>query len=286
MLSIVVPAFNEEDAIEAAVRRVREVLDKAGYSASEILVVDDGSTDATGERAAGAGARVYRHPHNVGYGSALKAGILAASHDTIVTIDADLTYPAEAIPKLHDEYRKGFDMVVGSRTGHHYRGSVFRGPLRHVLKWLVEFVAGREIPDANSGLRMFSKATVVPYLNHLCNTFSFSTSQTLAYMLTGKFVSYVPIAYHERVGKTKVRLLRDALRTLQYIAQSIVYYNPIKFFIVLSGLCLLFSAVAFIAGAITGLAAPYYLGIGGVLVAMLVFCLGLLADLLRQIMVK
>lgn len=286
MISIVIPALNEASGIAGTIDSLKRALAGSPEAGAEILVVDDGSTDETGRIAEEAGATVVRHPHNVGYGQALKSGILAAGNDTIVIIDADLTYPAESIPILVAEFRQGFDMVVGARTGHHYEGSVFKGPLRQVLKFLVEFSAGRSIPDANSGLRVFSRRTISGYLPHLCNTFSFTTSLTLAYMLTGRFVAFLPIPYHERVGKTKVRLFKDSLRTLQYIVQAIIYYNPLKLFLLLTLVTILLAITGFLTAAITGLNAPYYLGVGGLLMSIVVFSLGLLADLLRQILVR
>jgi len=286
MISIIIPALNEADGIAGTIEALRRTLANSPTAAAEILVVDDGSNDATGLLAAQAGATVVRHPHNVGYGQALKTGILAARHDTIVIIDADLTYPAESIPDLLAEFHKGFDMVVGARTGHHYAGNAFKGPLRKVLKFLVEFSAGRSIPDANSGLRVFSRRTITGYLPHLCNTFSFTTSLTLAYMLTGRFVAYLPIHYHERVGTTKIRLFKDSLRTLQYIVQAIIYYNPLKLFLLLTLITVALAISGFLAAAITGLNAPYFLGVGGLLMSIVVFALGLLADLLRQILVR
>lgn len=286
MITIVVPAYNESGAIAGTVESLRAMLEAEPLEGAEILVVDDGSADDTAAAAEAAGARVVRHPTNVGYGRALKSGIRAASHDTIVIIDADLTYPAEAIPDLLAEYDKGFDMVVGARQGEHVNPTPFKGPLRRLLKAMVEFVAERRIPDVNSGLRVFSKATVGGYLSHLCDTFSFTTSLTLAYMLTGRFVGYLPIAYHERVGKTKVRMLWDSLRTLQYIAQAVIYYNPLKLFVLISGLFVLFSVISFGLGALTKVPAFYFLGFVGILMTFLMFGIGLLADLLRQIMAK
>jgi glycosyltransferase involved in cell wall biosynthesis len=287
MISIVIPAFNEAAAIAESIGSLRAALAVSPATAdAQILVVDDGSTDDTGRLASAAGATVIRHPHNVGYGQSLKTGIRAARHDTIVIIDADLTYPPEAIPELVAQLGQGFDMVVGARTGHHYEGSVYKGPLRQVLKFLVEFSAGRSIPDANSGLRAFRRGTISGYLPHLCNTFSFTTSLTLAYMLTGRFVTYIPIHYHARIGKTKVRMFADSLRTLQYIVQAIIYYNPLKLFLLLTVITIGLAISGFVAGAVTGLRAPYLLGIGGLLMSIVVFALGLLADLLRQILVR
>ncbi|HEY7412479.1 MAG TPA: glycosyltransferase family 2 protein [Vicinamibacteria bacterium] len=285
MITVVIPAYNEEEGVAATVEGLGRVLSEAGIAA-EVVVVDDGSTDATGARAAAAGARVVRHPHNVGYGRALKDGILAAQHDTVVIADADGTYPPAHVPALLAEYGKGFDMVVGARSGGHYRESALKAPLRWALKVLVEFTAGRRVPDVNSGLRVFSRATVTPSFRHLSDSFSFTTSLTLAYMMTGKFVSYLPIGYGPRVGRSKVHLLRDSLRTLQYIVQAIAYYNPVKLFLLLS-LGAVALALAFLAsGLLAGSPAALVVGGVGLFTALLLFALGLVADLLRQILGK
>jgi glycosyltransferase involved in cell wall biosynthesis len=116
MISVVIPALNEQDEIGRTVTRVREVLSTAGIGAYEVVIVDDGSRDETGARAEQAGARVLRHPHNVGYGRSLKDGIRAARYDTIIINDADGTYPIDAIPDLLARYGEGYDMVVGARA--------------------------------------------------------------------------------------------------------------------------------------------------------------------------
>jgi len=286
MLTILIPAKNEEGAITGTVQRIQEVMAEAEIAGFEVLVINDGSSDRTGELAAAAGARVINHPHNAGYGRSLKHGIREAKHDTICITDADLTYPAEAIPGLLKEFNRGNDMVVGQRTGVHYRESALKGPLRWVLQKLVEYAAGRRVPDANSGLRLFSQKTIMEHLPHLCDTFSFTTSMTIAYMLTGKFVTYVPIEYHARVGQTHVRLVKDSLRTLLYICQSVMYYSPLKIFNLLVVLCVLASLTAALLGMATGIRAGYLLGVGGMLVALFMFGLGLLADVLRQILLK
>lgn len=285
-VSVVIPAYDEENGIELTVRSLRDVFERADFKNYEVVVVDDGSSDLTGARARDAGARIVVHPHNVGYGRSLKDGIAAAQYDTIVITDADGTYPVERIPDLLQQYVQGFDMIVGQRTGEHYRESAFKAPLRRILKFLVEYTAGRKVPDINSGLRAFSRKSVQPYFQHLCDTFSFTTSLTLAYMLTGKFVTYVPISYHERIGRTKIRLFRESLRTLQYIVQAIIYYNPLKIFLMMSALCLLFAAFTLAIAMIFQITSAFILSVGSILVAILVFALGLLADLLKQIMTK
>lgn len=283
MISVVIPAFNEAGAIKETIAEIRKALESLDH---EILVVNDASTDRTGDEAAAAGARVISHPHNLGYGGALKTGIRAAAYDTIVITDADGTYPNADLPRLLAEFRKGFNMVVGARTGEHYHESALKSPLRYLLKWLVEFTTGRRIPDVNSGFRIFSRTEALPYLNHLCNTFSFTTSITLAYMMTSKFVGYVPIAYHPRIGQTKVRLFRDSLRTLQYIVQAILYYNPLKMFLLISGMLFVAGSGLILVAWQWKIMTAFYLGVGCMLMVITVFCLGLLAELLSQIMAK
>ena len=286
MISVIIPALNEERAIAHTVRSVQAVLEGAALAGSELIVVDDGSSDETARAASELGARVVRHPHNLGYGRALKTGIDAARHDTIVILDADGTYPAGDIPKLVQTYERGFDMVVGARSGKAFRGTLLKTLLRQVLKALVEFTTGRRVPDVNSGLRVFSRGTVRPYFAHLCDTFSFTTSLTLAYMMTGRFVTHVPIDYVERIGDTKVRLFRDALRTLQYIVQAIAYYNPIKLFLLLAAAAAIITLLAMLAAIPAG--APFVLLIFviGAVGAISLFGLGLVADVLKQIMHK
>jgi glycosyltransferase involved in cell wall biosynthesis len=247
-------------------------------------VVNDGSTDKTGEIAKDNGAKVISHLENLGYGYSLKDGIREASYDTIVITDADLTYPFDQVPELLKEYQKGFDMVVAARTGEHYRESFFKSPLRKLLKFIVEFSAGRKIPDINSGLRVFSKRTIQQFFPHLCNTFSFTTSATLAYLMTGKCIKYIEIPYQKRIGKSKVRLLRDSFLTMQYILQVVNYYNPMKLFILFSSTCISLAVLLFLMGIFLHWHILFLLGFGSSMVALLSLGLGLIADLLKQIM--
>jgi glycosyltransferase involved in cell wall biosynthesis len=151
---------------------------------------------------------------------------------------------------------------------------------------VVQFTTGRRVSDVNSGFRVFSKKTALQYFDHLCDTYSFTTSLTLAYMMTRRFVTYVPIAYDARAGKSKVRMFRDSLRTLEYIVLSATYYDPLKLFILFSAICVVLSFAGFAVSVSTGIRGGYLLGLGGLLVALLVFSIGLLASLLKQIMDK
>jgi len=243
MVSIVIPAYNEEQVIAETVNSINTVFEQAGMERPEIIVVDDGSTDQTSAICQGLDIVAMRNPVNTGYGFSLKRGIEKAINDTIVIVDADGTYPVEHIPALLDTYNRGFDMVVGARTGSYYETSLLKKMLRLFLKMLVEFTTNNNIPDINSGLRIFSKQEAKRYFSHLSNAFSFTTSITLVYMLNHKFVTYVPISYHKRVGNSKVKIVRDIFRTLQYIFEIILYYNPVKIYILLLGVVIVHALI-------------------------------------------
>lgn len=225
-LSVIIPAFNEEEAIGEVIDALLDLFKKTRIE-GEIVVVDDGSTDRTPEIAQSRGITLIRHPQNAGYGLSLRDGILQARYNHICITDADGTYPIHAIPDLA-RHIDAFDMVVGARQGKHYRGSLFKNPARLVFHALVQFATGTRIPDANSGLRIFKRDRVLPFLNTLCHGFSFTTTITLGMLSRGYFVKYVPIEYYKRKGRSKVRIFKDSLRTAQIIIQALMYYNPIK----------------------------------------------------------
>ncbi len=272
--SVILPAYNEEEGIGAVLARLQKV---AGEM--EVVVIDDGSTDQTASRARSFGARVVRHAANSGYGFSLKSGIRSATHDLIAIADADGTYPVEELPAMVQKMEEGFAMVVGARQGPHYRGTFLKMPARFIFQFLVEFSTGRHIPDINSGLRVFRKSDVVPLFPLLCNTFSFTTTLTLAYCFLRKFICYMPIHYEKRIGKSKVRLVRDSLRTLQHIVESIAHFNPLKLFLLLAFVLLLFAfgfALAWWYFGLIVLSIPTALFLTG---AFLIFALGLQTSL-------
>jgi glycosyltransferase involved in cell wall biosynthesis len=283
VLSVVIPALNEGDSIAETVRATVTAL-ASFLNEYEVVVVDDGSGDSTAENAARAGAVVVRHPHNLGYGAALKSGIRRAKYDVCAIMDADLTYPADRLKDLYAVFSKGYDMVVGARTGNYYRQSVNKSILRKILSFVVQFTAGRRIPDINSGLRIFKKNDAVQFFPRLCDTFSFTTSLTLAFMMNGRFVGYVDIPYYERAGSSKVRLWSDSVRTLEYIVSAANYYDPLKLFALFSVTCVALSGIGFLISMLSGIKAGYFFGLGGLLVAIVVFAMGLLASLLKQVM--
>jgi glycosyltransferase involved in cell wall biosynthesis len=285
-VSVIIPALNEQNAIGETVGACVRVLTEWGKAPFEIVVVNDGSIDETASIARAAGATVVDHPGNGGYGRSLKDGILAAKYDTIAMTDADGTYPVKDLPILLEKYLQGFDMVVGARTGEKYRQSPFKSFLRSLLKFLVEWTAGKQIDDINSGFRVFAKENALPFFRHLCDTFSFTTSITLAYMMNGLFVAYVPIDYYQRVGSSKVRLFSDSLRTLGYVMRQILYFDPLKIFVLFSVTWLFFAFWCFVLTALTGIQIGYNVGIFSIFGSFIMLGLGLLAEQIRQLIVS
>ncbi len=223
-ISIVIPAFNEERSIGATLDGLRAWRDRA-----EIIVVDDGSTDCTGEIANKAGARVIRHLHNKGYGAALKTGIRAASGDIVVMMDADGEHDAGQISALLDSFDDN-DMVVGAR------GKGSHAPLlRRLLKWplfqVANYLAQTKIPDLNSGFRAVRRDVAVRFLHILPNGFSLSTTLTLALFKEGYNTLYVPITTKPRVGTSTVNPIKDGLNTVMLIIRIIALFDPIKVFL-------------------------------------------------------
>jgi glycosyltransferase involved in cell wall biosynthesis len=229
--SLLIPAYNEEDCIEETIHALREVLDPTGLE-YELIVINDGSTDCTAERAQAAGARVINQPANGGYGLSLKTGIRHAQYDWCAIIDADGTYPVGQLPELLQNI-PDFDMVVGARTGKVYQGSLFKRLGRIALTTMVNYVVGRKIPDVNSGMRIFRKEIALAHTRRISAGFSFTTTLTLAMLLEHHFVRYIPIQYFPRVGNSKVKMGKDTLRMLQIVSSAMLYYNPLKLFLFL-----------------------------------------------------
>lgn len=230
MLSVVIPAYNEQQAIAGVLDELKATLDETGQP-YEIIVVDDGSTDNTARTVQQkATARLIQHPYNRGYGASLKTGILKASGDTVLIIDADGTYQAKDIPKLLEQ-AGDYDMVVGSRTGKEVKVPLYRKPAKWFLTKLANYLSRVNIPDLNSGMRILKKADIERFLTILPSTFSFTTTLTLAYHCNDYLVKYVPIDYYERRGKSKIKPLRDGLNFILLILRVITYFNPLRVFL-------------------------------------------------------
>lgn len=272
-VSVVIPAYDEATHVAAGIEAVRNVLDGCPWR-YEVIVVDDGSSDGTGEAAAAAGVRVLRHRRNLGYGAALKRGIEAARYDWILITDADGTYPAESIPALL-ERAADHDMVVGARTGESVKIPLLRRPAKSFLRWLASYLAGQALPDLNSGLRLMRRDLIERYVHLLPSGFSFTTTITLSAACNGHPVEYVPIDYHARLGASKIRPWHAYEFTL-LILRTIVFFNPLKVFIPIGGVLAVAGAAKFVYDVtrdnLSESAVLAFLG------ALIIWAVGLLAD--------
>lgn len=270
---MVVPAFDEEAGIGTTLAGIREAMHGLGRP-WELLVVDDGSTDATAELARAEGAEVVRLPRNRGYGAALKAGIARAGFDLVVITDADGTYPAEAIPALL-EHAAEYDMVVGARTGANVHVPAARRPAKWFLGRLASYLAGQEIPDLNSGLRVVRKRVVERYEHLLPSGFSFTTTITLAVLVNDGLVFWHPIDYRPRLGVSKIRPFH-AFDFLMLILRTVVFFNPLKVFLPAGAVLFLIGFAKFVWDLFVGNFSETV--VMGFLGAVVVWCVGLLSD--------
>lgn len=229
-ISVVIPAYNEEKGIGNVLAELENVLGKTGL-AHEIIVVDDGSEDATAKIVRGNGfVKLVQHPVNKGYGSSLKTGIRNATGKWILITDADGTYPTKEIPRLL-EFIGQYDMVVGARTGKDVNIPLYRKPAKKLLAGLANYLAETKIPDINSGIRVFRKEDVLRFFSILPKGFSFTTTITLAYLSNDYTIKYVPIDYYKRHGTSKISPLRDFLNFAVLMIRTVAYFNPLKVFL-------------------------------------------------------
>lgn len=237
MLSVLIPTFNEQHAIEDTVRRVQQACSSKG-EAYEILVVDDGSTDRTPDILRSLTfpeLRIITHPKNRGYGASMKTGIRKARGDIIATTDADGTYPLEELPNLLKIFReKKADMVVGARTKQGVQIPLIRKPAKWIVGWLANTLVGQRIPDLNSGMRLFRKSLAEEFFHLYPRRFSFTITITLAALTNDYAVEFVPIDYHKRIGKstlsTGVNGCKNFVNFLGLVIRIITYFCPLKFF--------------------------------------------------------
>ena len=226
-VSIVIPAYNERASIAEVVGLLR------GAAAwREIIVVDDGSNDGTGDSAAAAGATVVRHAYNIGNGAAVKNGIRRATGEYVLIVDADGQHPPEdalrLVARLGD-----YDLVIGARSAE-TQATQTRRAGNGALNRLASYLTGREIPDLTSGFRGARTSALHEFLHLLPNGFSTPTTTTLAFIKGGYTVAFEPIHARQREGQSKIRLARDGAKFLMIIVKIVTLFSPMRIFLPIS----------------------------------------------------
>jgi len=225
--SILIPAFNEAQMVGALVRQLQ-----GSGTWREIIVVDDGSTDGTGDQAAAAGARVVRHPYNKGNGAAVKSGLRHALGSFILIVDADGQHPpADAtalVAGLADH-----ELVVGARAAT-TQANWRRRAGNAVLNRLASYLTGRSIPDLTSGFRAARRDCMLEFIHLIPNGFSTPTTTTLAFLRAGYSVQFVPVHAAQREGRSKIRLVSDGARFFLILLKVITIFSPLRVFVPVS----------------------------------------------------
>lgn len=233
-VSIVIPVYNEVESIKQCIADLKMVMESQAY-AYEIIVVDDGSSDQTVEAIQEESVHILKHPQNRGYGAALKTGIKYATGEIIAITDADGTYVAANLPRLLDLLvREQYDMVVGARTGEDVNIPWMRRPFKWLLSQFASLLVGVQIPDLNSGQRVFRRDAALEFFHLYPNGFSFTSTITLAMLTNDYYIFFEPINYLPRVGRSKLRPFQDTISFFLLVIRIMVYFKPLKVFLPLS----------------------------------------------------
>jgi glycosyltransferase involved in cell wall biosynthesis len=231
-LSVVIPAYNEEGGIAEILDRVLSIkpgLEAVGIAGPEVIVVDDGSRDRTPEIVKSySNVRLIRHQKNRGYGGALKTGFANAEGNLLSFLDADGTYPPEHFPDLCGGILAGADMVVGSRMA----GAKSEMPKTRrlgnlIFARLVSIIGNRKITDSASGMRVFRREAL-ERMYPLPDGLNFTPVMSTRAIHEGLRMVEVPIPYSERVGRSKLSVVKDGIRFLNSIVLTALSYNPVR----------------------------------------------------------
>jgi glycosyltransferase involved in cell wall biosynthesis len=232
--------FNEGANLGKLLEELFGVLSVCQTHDFEVIVIDDGSTDGSGNVATEMGAKVLRHPINIGNGAAIKRGIRASQGEWILLMDGDGQHPPQEIPKMLDLAQE-YDMVVGSRDGS--GGAFHRNLANRIYNSLASYVTHRRIPDLTSGFRLVRADALKSFVHLLPNTFSYPTTITLAMFRAGYAVHYLPFRVRRRRGHSKIHIFADGSRFFLIILKVATFFAPLRVFLPLSAFVALLGVV-------------------------------------------
>lgn len=276
-VTVVIPAYNEEDQIRRVLQGVRQVSERF-----EVIVVDDGSTDRTAEIAKAEGARVITHPYNMGNGAAVKTGARAAAGEILVFLDGDDQHDSAEIPRFLEAI-DDCDMVVGARTGASDESLV-----RRLGNWCItrvaRYISRMPIEDLTCGFRAIRRDRMLEFLHLLPNQYSYPTTITLCLMRSGYRVKYLRLrqARRRRLGQSHINLLTDGSRFLIIILRMIMLFDPLKIFLPASLALFALTGAMFVYDIVVFNRIKESLVVVAV-IACLTFFFGLLADQMAQL---
>jgi glycosyltransferase involved in cell wall biosynthesis len=229
-LSIVVPVYNEEKAIQGFLEKLKDVLKNVKVS-HETIAVDDASSDKTYDRLKKVkGIKAIKHPYNKGYGATLKTGTRESKGKYVLFIDGDGEHDPKNIPEFI-KYRKNYDMVVGARKT---RSSTLRAIAKKIITSFANYVSEVKIPDLNCGFRLVKRDILMDYLDSLPNKFSFTSTITMIFIKSGYSVKYIPINVLKREGKSKINPVKDFINFLVLVMKTSLIFSPLRVFLPIS----------------------------------------------------
>jgi len=280
--SIVIPAKNEEEGLAAMLPGLRRK-----YPEAEIIVISDGSMDRTVQICEEQNVTVISHPYSKGNGAAIKAGARVATGDYIVFMDGDGQHDPADIERLLYKIEKGYDLVVGARSGLSSQASIARWSANSLYNKLASWMVNREIPDLTSGFRCVNRRKFLSFLYLLPNGFSYPTTSTMAFFRAGYSVGFVPITVSKRLGQSHINILRDGIRFFLIIFKIGTLYSPLKIYfpasVLISGLGMLnYLFTVFINESLRFTNMSTMLILSG----MIIFLIGLLSEQLTNLQFK
>lgn len=278
-ISVVLPAKNEAGAIGFTVQKIVQHLPH-----SEIIVVNDGSTDSTKVVAEQAGARVVSHPYSKGNGAAIKTGAREAIGDIIIFMDADGQHDPQDIPRLIEKIVQGYDLVVGARQKGS-QASIGRGIANKLYNNLATYMTEHPVEDLTSGFRIVRADKFREFLYLLPNGFSYPTTSTMAFFRAGYSVGYVPIHAAKRIGKSHIKPIKDGVRFFLIIFKIATLFSPLKMFLPIAMILFVMATgwygyTLYEFGRFTNMSALLYTG------SVMVFLMGLISEQITALMYK